>query len=95
MKQDFQLFSELYTCYYQVVKQILNHAGKESLTVRQMTAIVNTYGHKESALSIIPNLLNGTWPLLEQVRLKVHPNIHPESVAAIIPFLLLISRNHG
>ena len=67
MKQDFRLFSELYTCYYQVVKQILNHAEKESLTVRQMTEIVNTYGHKESALSIIPNLLNGTWPLLEQV----------------------------
>lgn len=67
MKQNLLLFSELYTCYYQVVKEILSQAEKDPLTARQMTEIANTYGYKESALSIIPNLLNGTWPLLENV----------------------------
>lgn len=67
MKTDFTLFSELYSCYYQIVRQILYQASKTPLTGRQMEEIAGTYGYQESALSIIPNLIHGDWPLLEKV----------------------------
>lgn len=66
MKTEFILFSELYNCYYQVVSQILSQAQKQPLTAKQMTMIANIHGYQESALSIIPNLLHGTWPFLEK-----------------------------
>lgn len=66
MKTDLALFSELYSCYYQVVRQILNQSTKSSLTEKQMAETADIYGYQESALSIIPNLLRGSWPLLEE-----------------------------
>ncbi len=66
MKTDLVLFSELYSCYYQVVRQILNQSSKSPLIEKQMTEIADNYGYQESALSIIPNLLQGSWPFLEE-----------------------------
>lgn len=63
---DFFLFSELYTCYYQVVAQILDEAKRNPITRLQMEKLAREYGHDESALSIVPGLLSGRWPLLTQ-----------------------------
>ncbi len=66
MKNDFSLFSETYSCYYQVVRRILDQASLAPLTPKQMTEIADTYGYQESAMSIIPHLLHGDWPFLEK-----------------------------
>lgn len=59
---EFSLFSELYTCYYQVVARILQEAEDHPVTRRQMEEIAGAYGYDESALSIVPRLLDGSWP---------------------------------
>lgn len=66
MKTDFTLFSEMYNCYYQVVRHILDQASLSALTEKQMMEITHTYGYQESALSIIPSLIHGDWPFLEK-----------------------------
>lgn len=66
IKKDFTLFSELYSCYYQVVRQILSQASRTCLTEKQIKDITETYGYQESSLSIIPNLIHGNWPFLEK-----------------------------
>ena len=63
---DLSLFSELYTCYYQVVARILEEALHHPLTRRQMENLARQYGYDESILSIIPRLTEGCWPFLHQ-----------------------------
>lgn len=58
-----ELFSEIYNCYYQVVARILEEAAHKPVSQNEMTEIAQRYGYDESALSIIPNLLNGDWAL--------------------------------
>ena len=60
-----ELFSELYNCYYQVVGQILKQAAISPLTRAQLEDISSTYGYEESALAIVPKLIQGDWDLLE------------------------------
>ncbi len=64
--QDFSLFSELYTCYYQVVARILEEAARHPLTRRRIEDLVREYGYDESALALIPRLIQGDWPFLEK-----------------------------
>ncbi len=60
------LFSELYTCYYQVVARILKEAADHPVTRRRIEDMAREYGYDESALSIAPKLLSGDWPFLKQ-----------------------------
>lgn len=63
---DFSLFSELYACYYQVVARILEEASHHLLTRHRMEQLAKEYGYDESALSIVPQLLFGSWPFLKK-----------------------------
>ncbi|MCI9147372.1 MAG: WYL domain-containing protein [Hungatella sp.] len=65
-KPDFPLFSELYSCYYQVVAKILKEAALHPLTCRQIETLARDYGGGESALSIVPRLIQGDWPFLRR-----------------------------
>ncbi len=62
---DFFLFSELYTCYYQVVARILQEAGSHPVTRSRLEKLAGEYGYGESGLSIVPQLVSGRWPFLE------------------------------
>lgn len=59
-----ELFEKWYNCYYQVVRQILNEASDQPITINQMNELSMKYGFFESGLSIIPKLIHGQWPLL-------------------------------
>ena len=63
-KTDLPLFSEFYTCYYQVVAKILHEAALQPLTRSRLETLARTYGYDESALAIVPRLLQGDWPFL-------------------------------
>ena len=63
---DFSLFSELYTCYYQVVAQILKEAAQHPLTRRQIEELAREHGYDESVLAIVPRLIQGDWPFFRQ-----------------------------
>ena len=67
MKTEFTLFSQMYSCYYQVVRHILSQASGNFLTKQQMKEIADTYSYQESALSIIPSMIQGDWPFLEKI----------------------------
>jgi len=60
-----ELFSEIYSCYYKVVENILNTASKEPVTKEVITEIIDNNGFSESAFYILPKLLQGDWQLLE------------------------------
>lgn len=75
---DFSLFSELYTCYYQVVARILSEAARHPLTRRQMENLARQHGYDESALSIVPRLVQGDWPFFSQ---DGHP---PDTYASVL-----------
>lgn len=62
---EFSLFSELYTCYYQVIARILHEAAHHPLTRRQMEKLARQYGYDESVLSIVPRLIEGEWPFFQ------------------------------
>lgn len=59
-----ELFSEIYNCYYQVVARILDAAAKAPVSPADMNGLAEHYGYGESALGIIPHLLEGDWALL-------------------------------
>ena len=58
-----ELFSEVYGCYYQVVADILRAAP---LSRNELDALVARRGYGESALQLIPKLMGGGWPLLDE-----------------------------
>ncbi|MCI8661220.1 MAG: WYL domain-containing protein [Lachnospiraceae bacterium] len=63
---DNSLFSELYTCYYQVVAHILDEAACHFLSRRQIENLAREHGCDESILSLVPPLLQGNWPFLKK-----------------------------
>ena len=58
-----ELFSEVYGCYYQVVAEILRAAP---LPRNELDALVARQGYGESTLQLIPKLMGGGWPLLDE-----------------------------
>ena len=58
-----ELFSEIYTCYYQIVKSILQHPA--ALTLEELRTSISGMGYEESLLYLIPKLTSGEWNLLE------------------------------
>lgn len=59
-----KLFSEIYNCYYQVLKSIL-HTQKYATENDLYTHIQNS-GYEESALFMVPKLISGEWNLLKR-----------------------------
>lgn len=59
-----ELFSEIYTCYYQIVKSILQHPA--ALTLGELRTSISGMGYEESLLYLIPKLTSGEWNLLER-----------------------------
>ena len=56
-----ELFEKIYSCYYQVVGQILRESERHPVTVKEMEGIIRKYGFQESVLTILPNLTGGEW----------------------------------
>lgn len=63
-----ELFSEIYSCYYQVLRHLLTE--KNSLTLQEIRNQIHKEGFEESLLAIIPKLENNTWNLFERQEQK-------------------------
>lgn len=61
-----ELFSEFYSCYYQVVHCILESAKTNPLSINEMRNISEKYAFLESSIYIIPKLINNEWNLMEE-----------------------------
>lgn len=59
-----ELFSEIYSCYYQVLRHILSQ--QEPLTIKEISGQIYREGFEESMLSIIPKLEDDTWNLFHK-----------------------------
>ncbi|MCM1217304.1 MAG: WYL domain-containing protein [Lachnospiraceae bacterium] len=59
-----ELFSEVYSCYYQVLRHLL--CSQDALTIQDIRRRICSEGFEESLLSIIPRLEDGTWNLFER-----------------------------
>ena len=59
-----ELFSEIYSCYYQVLRHLL--CSQDTLTIQDIRRQICGEGFEESLLSIIPKLEDGTWNLFEK-----------------------------
>lgn len=71
-----EIFSEIYSCYYQVLRHLLD--STKALTIQDIRSQICGEGFEESLLSIIPRLEDGTWNLLEKdgnlYRSKISPS---------------------
>lgn len=59
-----ELFSEIYSCYYQVLRHLLSE--KDAVTMQDIRARISDEGFEESMLSIIPKLEDGSWNLFRK-----------------------------
>lgn len=59
-----ELFSEIYSCYYQVLRHLLS--GQSALTIQDIRSRICREGFEESLLSIIPKIEDGTWNLFQK-----------------------------
>lgn len=59
-----ELFSEIYSCYYQVLRHLLSASG--AVTLGDLRARIGQEGFTESLLSIIPRLEDGSWNLFHR-----------------------------
>lgn len=59
-----ELFSEIYSCYYQVIRRLLT--CQSDLTIDEIRSQICKEGFEESLLAIIPKLENGSWNLFEK-----------------------------
>lgn len=61
-----ELFSELYSCYYQVVARILRAAERKPLPRREIARMIDQQAFAESGLYLLPRLCGGEWELLDE-----------------------------
>ncbi len=59
-----EIFSEIYSCYYRVLRHLLS--SQNPLTIKDIYNRICQEGFEESLLSIIPKLENGTWNLFKK-----------------------------
>lgn len=59
-----ELFSEIYNCYYQILKSILQNPA--ALTKMQLNQQICEGGYEESVFHMIPKLSTGDWNLMQQ-----------------------------
>ena len=60
------IFSELYSVYYRAVARIMEAAMKPGATEQDLRRCVEEEAFSESALTILPALKCGKWPLLKE-----------------------------
>lgn len=65
MKINEHLFSEIYGCYFTVVRRILERA-EDGLTRAEIETMVQTDGFYDTAFHLLPKLFSGEWNLMEQ-----------------------------
>ncbi len=58
------LFSDIYNCYYQIMKSILKQ--QTALTLPELRTHITQTGYEESLLYLIPKLTTGEWDLFKQ-----------------------------
>ena len=61
-----ELFSEIYNLYYRAVETVLRQAQERPLSANEVQGILAKSAFSESALSMLPKLQSGIWPLLSQ-----------------------------
>lgn len=59
-----ELFSEIYSCYYQVMRHLLSN--RNAMAIQDIRTQVSGEGFEESLLSIIPKLENSFWNLFDK-----------------------------
>lgn len=59
-----ELFSEIYSCYYQVMRHIL--CRQNAMSIQDIYGQINSEGFGESMISIIPRLESGAWNLFSR-----------------------------
>lgn len=59
-----EFFEEIYSSYFQAVRKILLDSRENTLSKQEMEEICRNYASSESALTILPKLLNGAWSSL-------------------------------
>ena len=59
-----ELFSEIYSCYYQVLRHLL--CRQKSLTIQEISNQIRLEGFEESLFSIIPKLESGAWNFFQK-----------------------------
>lgn len=60
-----EVFSEIYSTYFNAVGHLLHACAKEPLSAKTMQLILTEYAFSESAYHILPKLQSGDWPLLK------------------------------
>lgn len=59
-----ELFHEIYSCYYHTVRHILEEASSHPVNMREIEKICQNRAFQETALTVLPKLTKGEWPLL-------------------------------
>ena len=59
-----ELFSEIYSCYYQVLRHLLSE--QNALSMQDIRTRISGEGFEESMISIIPKLEDGSWNLFRK-----------------------------
>lgn len=59
-----ELFSEIYSCYYRVLRHLL--CSQNPLTIKEIYNRICQEGFEESLLSIIPKIEDGSWDLFKK-----------------------------
>lgn len=59
-----ELFDKIYNCYFQAVRKILEEASSSPVSRKRMEEICRDTAFGESALTILPKLIKGSWSSL-------------------------------
>lgn len=76
-----ELFSEIYSCYYQVLRHLL--CSQDALTMQDIRRRIYGEGFEESLLSIIPKLEDGTWNLFEKDGTLYRSRLSPSFITPV------------
>ena len=76
-----EIFSEIYSCYYQVLRHLL--CDQNALTIQDIRSRICGEGFEESLLSIIPKLEDGTWNLFEKEGKLYHSRLSHSFVTPV------------
>lgn len=60
------IFSELYSVYYRTVEAVLKESCRQPLSRQDLYRIVQKHAFAESAVQVVPSLLQQKWPLLRK-----------------------------
>lgn len=76
-----ELFSEVYNCYYQVLRHLL--CGQSALTIEEIRHQICREGFEESLIAMIPKLESGAWNLFKRDGRLYLSRVSPSFVAPL------------